>query len=117
MGRGAEGIEFFLGDAGLAGAVGFGAQAGDDVRDHGLEHGVIGGVGRQDAVAIELGVGKNFDGVGGIFNGDLGALGLAQIYQDLFGGSEEFLAFGMGIINRGQRQGRQRFEQVVGILE
>ena len=104
-GIGEEEVELGLGDAGLAGAVGLGAEAGDDVIDDGLELGVVGGVRGEDAVAVEFGLGEDFGGVGGVFRGDGGGVGFAEVGEDLSGGGEKLGAFRGGVVDGGEREG------------
>ena len=112
-----ERVEFGLADAEFAAAVGFAAETGDDVVDHLFRVGVRGGVGRHDAVPVELGLREDFRRVGGVGEGDGRGVGLAQIVQDAPGAGEEFGA-GIGlVVDGGQGQGFVALGQVIRIAK
>ena len=110
-------VGFCLADAGLAAAVLLDAQAGHDVGDHVFRRLVAGGVGGDDAVAIELGGRENFRRVGGVFQTDRGGVAFAEIGQNLFGRRQHLLSFRDRVIDGGQGQRRRTVQQIVGFFE
>jgi len=82
--------------AGLAAAVGLGAEQGDDVIDGLLHRRIFCGLGRHDTVAVETGLGKDFGGVGDVRQADGIRRAFAEIAEDALGVGEHRLAFGRG---------------------
>ena len=50
----------------------------DDLLDEGLRRGVFGGLGRDDAIAVERGSGEEFGGIGGVGHRKRGGVLLAE---------------------------------------
>ncbi|CAM3164113.1 hypothetical protein RAHE111665_17405 [Rariglobus hedericola] len=92
-------------DTGGTGAIGGAADGADDVCDEELESFVGGGVGSDDSIAIERRGREDAGGIGGLGEGDLGGLGLAEIRENAFGGDEGGLAFRGGGFESGEGQG------------
>src|SRR4051812_15547613 len=92
-------LRFVCAQADFTRPVWLAADAGNDVDYRCFKRFVIGSIGRNDAITIETGLGKDFGGVGGVLDGDGIGLFLAEVGEDLASGGKELLAFGCGIVD------------------
>ena len=78
---------------------------------------IFGRIGRNDAVPVEAGLGKNLLCIGGVLQGDGRGVILAKTSEDLPRRSQHLLPFGRGLIDGAQRQFGSALEQIIRIFQ
>ena len=114
------GKEFFQagpGNARLATAVGFATQADDDIGHDAGQERIAGGVGRNDAVAVEVCTVQQLPGVGDIVQRYALGPGSAVPGQDAPRRRQQPAALGGGFVDRRQWQMILVFQQDIRIFE
>jgi hypothetical protein len=112
-----ERVDLGLGDAGFAAAIRLGPLGAENLLNHLLDRRIGRRVHRHDPVAVEFTGPEDLRPIRRVGERDRGGVGLAQVLQDLLGGSQDLLPGRGLVVDLGQRQRLRTFLQRAQILQ